>query len=114
MVAEGDGPTQPPQNHVFTASELAQFDGNDPTKPVYVCVKGTVFDVTKNRSMYSPGAGYHVFAGKDASRALGKSSLKPEDCVADYSTLTPEELETLNKWEQHYTKKYNIMGKLQG
>lgn len=52
--------------------------------------------------MYVPGKGYHVFAGKDASRALGKSSLKVEDCVADYSGLTEDEMKTLDKWEGHY------------
>lgn len=39
-----------------------------------------------------------MFAGKDASRGLGMSSLKPENAVADYSTLTPEQLKVLNDW----------------
>ena len=58
--------------------------------------------------MYAPGQGYSVFAGKDASKALGMSSLKPEDCIADYSTLNEEQLETLNKWVEFYKKKYDI------
>ncbi|KAI9096219.1 cytochrome b5-like heme/steroid binding domain-containing protein [Phlyctochytrium arcticum] len=110
MTTEATGPTQPPGNKKFTRAELAQFDGSNESAPVYLAVKGTVFDVTRNREMYTPGKGYSVFAGKDASCALGKSSLKPEDCVADYSGLNAEEMETLNKWEAHYTKKYNIMG----
>ncbi|KXS21892.1 cytochrome b5 [Gonapodya prolifera JEL478] len=96
----------------FTAAELAAFDGTDPSKPVYLAIKGTVFDVSVGREMYVPGKGYSVFAGKDASRALAKSSLKPEDCVPDTSGLTDEETETLNKWEAHYRKKYTVVGKL--
>ncbi len=48
--------------------------------------------MSKNAAMYAPGQGYSVFAGKDASKALGKSSLKVEDCVADYSELNQEEV----------------------
>ncbi|KAI8916945.1 cytochrome b5-like heme/steroid binding domain-containing protein [Powellomyces hirtus] len=94
----------------ITVAELAKHDGTDPALPIYLAVKGTVFDVSPARDMYTPGNGYHVFAGKDASRALGKSSLKPEDCIADYSVLTPEEMETLDKWEAHYRKKYSVVG----
>ena len=48
--------------------------------------------------MYGKGAGYNIFAGKDASRGLGKSSLKPEDAVADYSTLDQSEMGVLEDW----------------
>lgn len=48
--------------------------------------------------MYGKGAGYNIFAGKDASRGLGKSSLKPEDAVADYSTLDESEMGVLEDW----------------
>jgi hypothetical protein len=33
-----------------------------------------------------------IFAGKDASRGLGMSSLKPEDAVSDYSTLDDKQM----------------------
>jgi predicted heme/steroid binding protein len=53
---------------VFTLTELREFDATDPTKPVYLAVKGVVFDVTRRREMYAPGRGYSVFAGRDASK----------------------------------------------
>ena len=54
-----------------------------------------------------------VFAGKEPNRALGKSSLKPEDCVSDYSTLSETETKTLNDWHTFFSKRYNIVGRLQ-
>ncbi|KAJ3012133.1 hypothetical protein HKX48_006437 [Thoreauomyces humboldtii] len=94
-----------------SAAELSAHDGTDASKPVYLAVKGTVFDVSQARDMYAPGAGYHVFAGKDASKALGKSSLDPADCIPDYSDLNEEERDTLDKWEAHYRKKYTVVGR---
>ena len=52
----------------------------------------------------APGKGYNVFAGRDASKALGKSSMKPEDLSADYSELTEWELKVLDDWLAYYTK----------
>ena len=59
---------------------------------------GTIFDVSHKPDTYGKGKSYNLFAGKDASRALGMSSLKPEDAVSDYSTLTPADMKTLNDW----------------
>ncbi|CAO3636432.1 unnamed protein product [Mucor hiemalis] len=104
--------TQEPKTTPITVSELAKYDGSDPSLPIYVGIKGDVFDVSKNTSSYGPGSGYSVFTGKDSSKALGKSSLKPEDCIADYSNLTEKELETLNQWHAFFSKRYNIVGKV--
>lgn len=45
---------------------------------------------------------YHVFAGKDASKALGLSSTKAEDAVPDYSGLSAEALTTLDGWYTYF------------
>ena len=58
-------------DRIFTAEELLEFDGSDPSKPVYLAVKGVVFDVSERRQMYEPGKGYSVFAGRDASKVCG-------------------------------------------
>ena len=39
-----------------------------------------------------------VFAGKDASRGLAKSSVKPEDAVSDWHDLDSKEKGVLNDW----------------
>ena len=49
-----------------------------------------------------------MFAGRDASKALGKSSMKAEDLSADYSELTEEELEVLDDWLAYYTKVHSL------
>jgi hypothetical protein len=64
---------------------------------------GTVFDVSRKRETYGPGGSYAVLAGKDGSRALGLSSLKPEDAVADWSTLEEKERKTLDDWHTFFT-----------
>ncbi|KAG0311810.1 hypothetical protein BGZ97_011628 [Linnemannia gamsii] len=104
----------PPPNleRIFTKEELAEHDGSKGDEgTIYVAIKGTVFDVTAKRAMYGPSGGYHCFAGKDASKALGKSSLKPEDCIADYSELTEKELKTMEDWYAFFEKRYAIVGK---
>jgi hypothetical protein len=54
--------------------------------------------VSKKVDMYGKGNSYNLFAGKDASKALGMSSLKPEDAVSDYSTLPENEMKVLEEW----------------
>ncbi|KAH8917735.1 cytochrome b5 [Atractiella rhizophila] len=88
------------------------YDGSDPSLPVYVAIKGKVFDVSSNREAYAPGAGYNIFAGRDGSKALGKSSLKAEDAIADYSDLDSKELKVLDDWVLFFEKRYPIVGRV--
>ncbi|KAG0326376.1 hypothetical protein BGZ99_009616 [Dissophora globulifera] len=105
-------PLPPPNwSRSWTSEELSQHDGEDDDKAIYVAIKGTVFDVTAKKAMYGPSGGYHCFAGRDASKALGKSSLKVEDCVADYSDLDEKERKTLDDWYAFFEKRYPIVGK---
>ncbi|KAL1302817.1 hypothetical protein AAFC00_003154 [Neodothiora populina] len=54
----------------LTDAELAQYDGADPSKPIYIALNGTIYDVTAGARMYGPGGSYHFFAGRDAARAF--------------------------------------------
>ncbi|CAH1762405.1 3720_t:CDS:2 [Entrophospora sp. SA101] len=103
---------QPPKDTLFTPAELAKYDGTDASQPIYVAIKGTIFDVTTKRESYGPGGSYNVFAGKDASKALGMGSLQPEDVIADYSSLDDKQLKVLEDWFEYFKKRYNIIGKL--
>lgn len=55
-----------------------------------------------------------VFAGKDPSRALATSSLKEEDCVPEWSDLEDKYKTVLSEWFTFFSKRYNIVGKVQG
>ncbi|MCJ1475688.1 hypothetical protein MMC13_004351 [Lambiella insularis] len=117
----------PPKSDPITVEELAKCnvalyidceltghmrEGKDSSKPTLVAIKGTVFDVTGNAS-YDPEKGpYRVFAGKDASRALAMSSVKPEDCVAQWEDLPDKEKKVLDEWMTFFSKRYNIVGKV--
>jgi len=58
------------ETRYFTEEELVKYTGEDPDLPIYLVVNGTVFDVTKSPKFYGPGGGYHIFAGRDATRAF--------------------------------------------
>ncbi|KAF9257217.1 cytochrome b5 [Marasmius fiardii PR-910] len=102
----------PPKDDPFTQEQLKEFDGSDPAKPIYVSIKGTVFDVTQKKDVYGAGKSYNIFAGKDGSRGLGMSSLKPEDAVPDFSVLDEKDMKTLNDWHEFFKKRYNIVGRV--
>ncbi|KAI5801112.1 hypothetical protein EDC01DRAFT_716374 [Geopyxis carbonaria] len=70
----------------LTDAELALYGGQDPTKPIYVAINGSVFDVSANPNMYGPGGGYHFFAGRDASRAFVSGCFR-EDLTWDLRGL---------------------------
>jgi cytochrome b involved in lipid metabolism len=42
----------PPRNDPITTKELSLHNGQDPSKPIWVAVKGTVFDVSRNKDAY--------------------------------------------------------------
>lgn len=105
----------PPKNDPLTMEDVAQCDG-EKNKCMWIGIMGTVFDVTNNTTAYGVGTGYHVFVGKDASRALGKSSLEPQDTDPrvswDWSVLNKNEKKVLDDWYTFFSKRYNVVGKI--
>lgn len=84
----------PPLDTPIPRAQLSEHTGADPAKPILVAIKGTVFDVTAKREMYGPGGSYSVFAGKDGSKGLGMSSLKPEVRALSFVCAGPGALES--------------------
>jgi membrane-associated progesterone receptor component len=121
----------------------AVFSGTD-GKPTYVAIKGIVYDVSGNKAYgpegtykgelptlhdflswvfssgsplrmeYSNTAWIVVFVGKDSTRALALSSLKPEDCVPDWYDLDEKERKVLSDWVAFFSKRYNVVGVVEG
>ncbi|KAI1662651.1 cytochrome b5 [Daldinia decipiens] len=102
----------PPKDDPISVEELAKADGTEGQK-AYVAIKGIVYDVSGNKA-YQEGGSYHVFAGKDASRALAKTSTKPEDVRPEWQDLDEKEKQTLSDWNTFFSNRYNVIGVVQG
>jgi predicted heme/steroid binding protein len=55
---------------VLTDGALLAFDGHDESRPIYLALNGTIYDVSANPRIYGPGGMYNVFAGRDAARGF--------------------------------------------
>lgn len=102
----------PPRYDPFTQEQLKMYNGSNPEQPVYVAIKGTIFDVTRRADTYGPGGSYNILAGKDASRCLARSTLKPEDVGAECGDLSEKQRKVLDEWYVFFRKRYNIVGTL--
>lgn len=54
----------------ITREELEEMDGFDGA-PLYLSIKGRVYDVSAGTKFYAEGSEYHNWVGKDASRSFG-------------------------------------------
>lgn len=97
----------------YTLAELKEHDGRTPTTPIWIAVKGKIFDVSSKRTFYGPGGPYGLFAGRDASRALALNSLDKKD-VENSSVNDVKDLSSLEEWFQTYSTKYEVVGWLEG
>ncbi|XP_048831131.1 neudesin [Brienomyrus brachyistius] len=96
---------------LFTDDDLQSYNGQEEGKPIYLAVKGVVFDVTKGKEFYGRGAPYNALAGRDCTKAVAKMSLDPEDLTHDTTGLTEEELQSLDSiFKDTYKAKYPIVG----
>ncbi|KAI1358815.1 putative heme binding protein [Xylaria arbuscula] len=66
----------------LTPAELATYDGTDETKPLYLAINGTIYDVSANRRTYGPEGSYRYFTGVDAARSYVTGCFA-EDRTAD-------------------------------
>ncbi|KZM26367.1 Dihydrodipicolinate synthase [Ascochyta rabiei] len=113
-------PSAPPPTvfRTFTPPELFPYNGLN-SMPVYLAVRGRVFDVTSGRNFYGPGGPYANFAGRDASRGLAcgsfDESMLTEDLDGPLDTLQDldeEQREAMRGWEERFEEKYLVVGKL--
>ena len=118
-------PTPPPPTvfQIFTPPQLIYYNGepdkDDKPKPVYLAVRGRVFDVSPGRNFYGPGGPYQNFAGRDASRGLACGSFDEDMLTENLSgpldlleDLGESEIEAMKGWEERFSEKYLVVGKL--
>mmetsp|Transcript_83738 Transcript_83738/g.236512 ORF Transcript_83738/g.236512 Transcript_83738/m.236512 type:complete len:285 (+) Transcript_83738:144-998(+) len=119
--AEEEEEPDPPRD--FTTEQLRKFNGvvteddkfNPDAGKIYICLKGTVYNVSAAANMYGPGGNYHLFAGRDASLALAKMSFEDQHLDnPDLSGISAVEMDQLEQWinKYKYEKEYPVVGKL--
>ncbi|KAJ1968643.1 hypothetical protein IWQ62_001118 [Dispira parvispora] len=88
---------------VLSDQELAQYDGSDPSLPIYLAINGRVYDVSASPHYYGPYGAYGVFSGKDAARAWGTNCLQtPSHLTYDVRDLSEDQLAAIKGWQDFY------------
>lgn len=102
----------------FTPHTLLENNGTN-GRPIYLAIRGRVFDVSRKPHFYGPGGPYENFAGRDATRGLAKGSFDREMLTEDLDApldnlegLGAEDMETLSGWEESFSGNYPVIGKL--
>ncbi|XP_039014402.1 membrane-associated progesterone-binding protein 4-like [Hibiscus syriacus] len=99
---------------LFTAEELSLYNGTDESLPILLGILGSVFDVTKGKSHYGVGGGYHHFAGRDASRAFVSGNFTRDGRTDSLRGLSSTEVHSVVGWRDFYFRRYKFVGRLVG
>ena len=98
----------------FTLDQLREFTGGEGDKPIYVSLRGVVYDVSSAREFYGKGNSYHCFVGREASRAMAKLSFD-EEVLSNtrLDDLNAMELDILDNWIDKFKnyKCYPVRGR---
>jgi len=95
----------------FTVASLKPNNGAS-GQPIYISIRGKVYDCSAAADFYGPGGSYAVFAGKDVSRCLAKMLISDVEANAGWSNLAADHVQTLEEWIAKYESKYPIVGSL--
>ncbi|XP_010255541.1 PREDICTED: membrane-associated progesterone-binding protein 4 [Nelumbo nucifera] len=104
----------PVQARLWTSEELSMYNGTDNGLPILLGILGSVFDVTKGKSHYGPGGGYHHFAGRDASRAFVSGNFSGDGLTDSLHGLSGTEMKSVVDWRDFYFRSYTFVGHLVG
>lgn len=96
----------------LTAESLRQYTGEDGGR-IFISVSQMVIDVTSGAESYGPGRPYHLFAGRDATKALALMDLSDHN-LDDYDFVpeTTDAQKSLDSWIHRLTSKYDVVGEL--
>jgi predicted heme/steroid binding protein len=98
----------------LTPAELAKYDASDPSLPIYLGIRGEIYDVSSGPGYYGKNGGYAGFSGKDATKAyfdlcFTEECLKNAHCT---NLLSEAQLKELDGWVEFYRNepKYPFVG----
>jgi len=97
----------------FTVEQLREFNGENDSK-IYISLRGVVYDCSSAQEHYGVGSSYHLFAGREASRAMAKLSFEEKDLAnSNWNDLGPFERNQLDGWVEKFRdfKHYPVVGR---
>jgi membrane-associated progesterone receptor component len=77
--------------------ELESANGLNDT-PLWISIKGRVYDVTAGSKFYGVGKPYYKFVGRDATRAFCTGCMEPECLISNLDGLTEYQLREADRW----------------
>lgn len=105
--------------HSLTSEELAEFDGrylpDSPERaPLYLSIRGRIYDVSAAWSFYGPGKTYFGLVGRDATRAFCTGCLDEPCLISSLEGLTEAQRREADRWVELYEHhdKYSLVGAL--
>lgn len=105
-----------PADFTMTLEELAEMNGATESTPIYVAVRGLIFDVSAGRDVYGPGKSYYPLVAKEATAMYATGCLGEDDCKDKMPTyvITPDDIVEIEKWVDFYAThaKYKYVGRL--
>lgn len=105
-------PKAPIVQRAYSAAELAQHNGREGDKSIWLCIRGKIYDVSHKASFYGPDGPYGCFAGRDVTRAMALASTDEKE-IANASIADLDDLSTLNEWIAMFESKYDVVGWLE-
>jgi len=101
----------------LTAEELAEFDGrflpdSIERSPLYLAIRGRIYDVSAAWSFYGPGKSYYGLVGRDATRAFCTGCLDEPCLISSMHGLTEAQRKEADRWVELYEHhdKYRLVG----
>lgn len=103
------------EEKLFTAEQLALFDGSEEGRGIFIAILGRIYDVDRGRRHYGPGGSYNFFAGRDATTAFISGDFETvNEELDDVLRLPPRDILAVYNWQKFYDKDYTYVGKLIG
>eukprot|EP00980_Cylindrotheca_fusiformis_P005672 scaffold1184_cov132-Cylindrotheca_fusiformis.AAC.93 len=114
--SEQDNDTSAERRSTYTLQELAEFGDGSEGRPILLSIFGRVYDVSAGSKFYGAGGNYHMFAGKDVTRALCTGCKSDECLVRNTDGLTEKQLAEGKRWLSFFQlhDKYSYVGDLEG
>jgi len=80
------------------ADGTADGEAEGGSKPLWLSLRGRVYDVSAGSKFYGPGKPYHSFTARDASRAFCTGCMEVDCLIPSLDGLEPAQVKEADRW----------------